>query len=231
MGLNYDNDGIFRARSLNEWRRDRGDLSRSQFITDTFAELDLNDSFTLQGKFRRSHTTASSSDTGASFHEESLGLAYRPVNNDRFNALARITLLSEDPLQRGLGRAPYSSEVFSADWAYEIGARLEWVGKEAMRIKIAEGDGLDNFTTRTHLSIQRLNVDLFQEFVLGLEYRRLEQDETGSIRSGWLTEVMWDHFQYLRLGLGFNFTDFSDDEFSDHEYSETGWFLRMQGKY
>ncbi|MDH3588533.1 MAG: hypothetical protein OEQ74_03945, partial [Gammaproteobacteria bacterium] len=231
LGLNYDNDGAFRARSLNEWRRDRGDLSRSQFITDTFAELDLNDSFTLQGKFRRSRTTATGSDPGAAFHEESIGLAYRPISNDRFNALARITLLSEDPLQRDSGRSPYSSQVFSADWSYEIGARMEWVGKEAFRIKISEGDGLDEFTTRTHLSIQRMNLDLFGEFGVGLEYRRLEQDETASVRTGWLTEVMWDHFQHLRLGLGFNFTDFSDDEFSDHEYSEHGWFLRMQGKY
>ncbi|MDH3646664.1 MAG: OmpA family protein [Gammaproteobacteria bacterium] len=231
LGLSYDNDGAFRARSLNEWRRDRGTAARSQFITDTFAELSLNDSFTLQGKFRRSWTTASVSDPRASFHEESIGLAYRPINNDRFNALARITLLSEEPLQRGIGQSPYSSRVFSTDWSYDVTSWLEWVGKEAFRIKEAEGIGLDSFTTRTHLSIQRMNINLLREFALGMEYRRLAQDETASVRTGWLTELMWDHFQYVRLGLGFNFTDFSDDEFSDHEYSEQGWFLRMQGKY
>ena len=231
FGLTYDNEGIFRARSLNEWRRDRGLAARSQFVTDTFAELDLNDSFTLQGKFRRSHTTATGSDTGTAFGEQSLGLAYRPVNNDRLNALARVTLLSEDPLQRDSLTSPSTSQVFSADWSYDFNARLEWVGKHAFRIKELQTQGLDSFTTRTSLSIQRMNLDLFDEFGIGLEYRRLGQDETDSTRTGWLAEVMWDHFQYLRLGLGFNFTDFSDDEFSDNEYSEYGWFLRLQGTY
>ncbi len=231
LGLTYDNDGLFRARTLNEWRRDRGLAARSQFVTDTFAELDLNESFTLQGKFRRSHTTATGGGPGTAFHEQSLGLAYRPVENDRLNALARVTLLSEDPLQRDGLTGPSSSQVFSADWSYEIGKRLEWVGKQAFRLKESDAGGLERFTTRTSLTIQRMNLDLFDEFGLGLEYRRLGQDETDSTRTGWLAEVMWDHFQYLRLGLGFNFTDFSDDEFSDNEYSEYGWFLRLQGTY
>jgi hypothetical protein len=33
------------------------------------------------------------------------------------------------------------------------------------------------------------------------------------------------------LGVGFNFTDFSDNEFSDNDYSVYGWFLRVQGRY
>lgn len=231
LGLNYDNDGVLRARSLNEWRRDRGLAERSQFITDTFAELSLNDSFTLQGKFRLSRTDATNTDSGASFHEQSIGLAYRPAETDRFNALARITLLSEEPLERAAGRAPYDSQVFSADWSYDISKRLEWVGKQAMRVKESGDNSLEAFTTTTQLSIQRVNVSLLREFAVGVEYRRLDQDETGTARSGWLAEVMWDHFQHLRLGVGFNFTDFTDDEFSDHDYSEYGWFLRLQGKY
>ena len=101
----------------------------------------------------------------------------------------------------------------------------------AYRVKEAESDALNSYKTRTQLMIQRLNVDLFDEFGVGLEYRRLDQDESDSSRMGWLGELMWNHFEHLSLGVGYNFTDFSDDEFSDHEYSEHGWFLRMQGKY
>jgi len=31
--------------------------------------------------------------------------------------------------------------------------------------------------------------------------------------------------------VGYNFTDFSDDEFSNNDYSVKGWFLRLQGTY
>ena len=42
---------------------------------------------------------------------------------------------------------------------------------------------------------------------------------------------MWNLHENFRIGGGFNFTDFSDDAFSTNNYSVTGWFLRVQGKY
>jgi hypothetical protein len=35
----------------------------------------------------------------------------------------------------------------------------------------------------------------------------------------------------FRVGAGYNFTDFSDDEFSQNDYSVKGWFFRVQGRY
>ena len=37
--------------------------------------------------------------------------------------------------------------------------------------------------------------------------------------------------EHLMLGIGYNFTDFSDDELSANDYSLQGWFLRVQGRY
>ena len=65
----------------------------------------------------------------------------------------------------------------------------------------------------------------------GAEYRRLHQKEAADTRSGFLGELMWNRFEYMGLGVGYNFTDFSSDFRFDRDYSESGWFLRIQGKY
>ena len=87
------------------------------------------------------------------------------------------------------------------------------------------------FESDTYLVIQRFNVVLKGPFDLGLEYRVLAQREADDRRQGWLTEFSWRVKRSLRLGVGYNFTDFSDNEFSQNDYSVGGVFLRIQGLY
>jgi hypothetical protein len=42
---------------------------------------------------------------------------------------------------------------------------------------------------------------------------------------------MWRPIKHLRVGVGYNGTDFSDDEFSANDFSVRGWFFRLQGTY
>jgi hypothetical protein len=42
---------------------------------------------------------------------------------------------------------------------------------------------------------------------------------------------MWKLHKHFRFGVGYNFTDFSDSEFSTNDYKVDGWFLRVQGRY
>jgi len=48
---------------------------------------------------------------------------------------------------------------------------------------------------------------------------------------GWLIEATWEVIRHFRVGAGYNFTDFSDNEFSPNDYSSQGWFIRVQGRY
>jgi len=85
--------------------------------------------------------------------------------------------------------------------------------------------------THTFLSIHRLNYHLWRELDLGVEQRALRQQEANDLRQGWLSEFAWKTRTHLRLGTGFNFTDFSDNECSKNDYSTRGWFIRMQGTF
>jgi hypothetical protein len=79
--------------------------------------------------------------------------------------------------------------------------------------------------------INRLDLTIWEKLEYGVEYRFLVQHEADDLRSGWLNEFLYPVGKHLRLGVGFNFTDFSDNEFSENDYSVYGWFFRVQGKY
>jgi len=123
------------------------------------------------------------------------------------------------------------SDVFSAEWSLQLSKKLEWVEKGAYKIKTENYSDRPSFTGHTLLSIHRLNYHLFKQIDAAAEYRLLWQREARDNRQGWLSELIWEPISHLRLGVGYNFTDFSDDEFADNNYSVYGWFLRVQGKY
>jgi hypothetical protein len=233
-GLAYSHPAGFKAASRAEVLREDGDQNRVQFLTSNNIELKMNPDFTLLGKLRFSRTeNEDTNETEAEFSEFSIGLAYRPVHFDRFNALAKYTFLSDEGPQRPNDLAPFRTEtsVASIEWSFDITRDLEWVEKAAYKSSSETIGTLPEQTVATILSITRLNWNFWRNFDLGLEYRMLFNDAADDERMGWLTELMWRPVEHFRVGAGYNFTDFSDNEFSDNDYSVQGWFLRFQAIY
>ena len=82
-----------------------------------------------------------------------------------------------------------------------------------------------------YLMIQRLNYNFWKRLDLALEYRLRGERELDDRRQGWLSEFGWNLFGHMRIGAGYDFTDFSDDMYSDNDYTNQGWFFRIQGRY
>ena len=61
------------------------------------------------------------------------------------------------------------------------------------------------------------------------EYRWLKVDD-GGVREGALFGVDRDITKNFRVGIGYNFTDFSDD-LTNFDYDHKGWFLNVVGRY
>jgi hypothetical protein len=233
-GLTFAHPSGIKVSTHDELRKENGNKKLSQFLTSNRIELKLNPDFTLLGKYRYSKTrNESTGQTEARFEERSIGLAYRPVKNDRFNALTKYTqLFDHSPLTIGETEAfETKRDVASLEWSLDLNRYLEWVTKEAAKLKWEKTIDGASVKTHTYLSIQRLNFHLWKRIDFGTEYRVLLQKESDDSRQGWLTEFTWEAVKHLRLGVGFNFTDFSDNEFSDNNYSVYGWFFRIQGKY
>jgi uncharacterized repeat protein (TIGR01451 family) len=232
-GASFDRDGI-KVSTRNEWRRQRGLTALDQFATFNHGELKLWSGFTLLGEYRQSKSDdLLQQDQSTNFQEVSLGFAVRPIDHDRWNVLFKVSSLDSDatPAQINPRYDNSTADLISTDWSVQLHRRIEWVGKQAFKKKNTELDDLFRIETNTSLSIQRLNFDIPWDLSIGTEYRRLYQKEAEDVRSGWLSELMWNAFEHIGLGLGYNFTDFSSDLRFDSDYSENGWFLRIQGKY
>ncbi|MDH3326100.1 MAG: hypothetical protein OEM38_05205, partial [Gammaproteobacteria bacterium] len=121
-------------------------------------------------------------------------------------------------------------EVASLDWSFDITQKLEWTDKlAARRSRFNEADSLRKLiTTHTLLSIHRLNYNVWKAIEVGGEYRILYQHETRTQREGWLTELGWRAKKNIRLGVGYNFSGFSDNLFSNNDYSVKKVFVRVQ---
>lgn len=231
--VSYQAKGVS-ALTRDEVRRESGDRDRTQFLTFNQLDVRIGRDLTLQARWRYSRTEDRG--TGADeahFEERIVGLAFRPVAHDRLDILARYAQLFD---QRPVGpadptRTGRRTDVASVDGIYALARRVEWAWKLAMRNEKENAEVGAPTDSRTYLGLQRVNWLFWKRFELGLEYRVLEQRLADDRRQGWLGELMWAPVKNFRFGGGYNFTDFSDNEFSRNDYSTRGWFVRAQGRY
>ena len=230
----YSKSDKWKAFSRQEVRFEDGTTDRVQYFTVNQLDYRVNPDLTVLGRYRYSKTEDQDLDVVESkFEERTVGVAFRPVRYDRFNSLARYTrLLDQRPLTGGeLDVTKEQMDVVSLETAYEITRRVEWLAKGALRFQEERVGDLPSVESETLLTIQRFNLKLWRPLDLGVEYRMLDERETDDQRRGWLGELTWELMKNFRLGVGYNFTDFSDDELSTNDYSVDGWFFRVQGRY
>jgi hypothetical protein len=193
----------------------------------------------LLGKLNRSRTEDETLNrTEARLKEHSLGLAYRPVKHDRLNLLAKYTYLEDlyPAGQTGLGvnesRVNHEkADVYAVEGSYQINKQYEVVEKYADKIGKEQVGERGFERSATYLWINRLNYHFLDRWALGAEYRLLVQKLADDRKDGYLLEVLYNLQKYISIGIGYNFTDFSDDLTSRNDYSVKGPFIRLIGKF
>ena len=115
---------------------------------------------------------------------------------------------------------------------YRLTRRWEVGGKYGVRIGElrADRDSGDWFESTTSFAALRGRFHMISAWDALLEFRWLDVDEANSTRAGWLAGVDRHFGDHLKLGIGYNFTDFSDD-LTDLSYDHSGWFINALGKY
>ncbi len=150
------------------------------------------------------------------------------------NFLARYTRVRNLPPDRlpQPQDAAKVDEVFSFQTVVDLHRRLSLTEKYAVRNRAVDQALLQDLKSQLRLWINRFNYHLSDTWDAALEYRTLTMLQAGDNASkGFLLEVNRLFMQHLRIGVGYNFTDFTDNEFSANDYSAKGYFFRIQGKY
>ncbi len=178
--------------------------------------------------------------------EGSLGLSYRPITHDWISVWAKLQRRVEvRPISLKDGRLDsYMVHAASVEPIVELPWKFQLVTKGALKHASQAIDDLDPVNAYTFLGIGRLNWHALGtirslglnpyvpgEIDLGVEYRALWGITAGTIEHGFLIEAQYAPLPYFRLGLGWNFTRFSDNVLLRNQQDHGGFFIRAVGQY
>lgn len=238
--VGYTDGNKLKVRSHLEFRRDNDVPKMRQWVTRNTVDYKLNDDVSLFGKFDWGTSRfTSDNDTPAGFTEFSTGMAYRPVSHDKLNVLSRYTYVDDiaNDFQFSTGlftglESDESAHIFAIDLAYDLHRFLGLVEKFAYKKGIYKTAVTDDIVIDSLLLIHRFNFHVTRKWDLAMEYRALWQNEAAdSLRHGALVEIDREFYDYVRLGLGYNFTNFDDDLRTTNDFDSHGPFVRLTGKF
>jgi len=217
-----------------ELRLDNGEADKRQYLVYNAIEGKINPNTTLFAKANLSQTkNTTTNSTEAQYKELVTGVAYRPVNFDRLNLLARYTYLENNAPS---GQSDISSiereksHILAGEAVYDLTDKWQFVEKLALKFGEEKVSGFEFTKTQTWLMIQRINYNINRDWQVGGEYRRLTQKQAKDYNQGVLVEVARKVGEFLQVGVGYNFTNFNDD-LTHLDYTSQGPFFRITGKF
>ncbi|HEY7641525.1 MAG TPA: hypothetical protein VH814_17485, partial [Steroidobacteraceae bacterium] len=169
------------------------------------------------------------------YTEAVLGYGYRPVANDRLNALAKYTYFYNVPTTEqvtptnSIAQFVQKSHVAALDLTYDLSDRWSIGGKYAYRLgeMSLDRENPQFFSNNAQLYILRTDLK-FGEWEGLMEGRMLDMTDLNEQRSGALVAVYRYVGKHFKVGAGYNFTDFSED-LTDLSFRSEGVFLNMIG--
>jgi hypothetical protein len=216
-----------------------GTRDRQTYLLDAGVEVQTSEDWRLLADLEG---VVSNSDQAAildgDFIEVRLGYAFRPVENDRLNALFRYTYLHDLPgpdqvnADGNVLGPKQRSHVLSADVSYDVNEYLTVGAKYGFRIGEVSVDRVsDQFVSNSaHLGIVRADIKVLDNWGMLFEGRALYSPEAFVVDLGALAAISYDFGDNLRLGVGYNFGSFSDD-LTDLTYDDHGVFLNVLTKF
>jgi uncharacterized repeat protein (TIGR01451 family) len=191
----------------------------------------------LVGKFNHSFSDSSLGQFfDGGYTEAVFGYAYRPVEHDRLHALAKYTYFYNVPtadevnLQGTPAQFIQKSHVAALDLTYDLTATWSIGGKYAYRLGQVSLDreNPDFFDNNAHLLILRGDWRFRKNWEGSLEGRMLDLPDLDERRSGALLTLYRYFGDNFKVGVGYNFTDFSED-LTDLGYDHHGLFFNLVG--
>jgi flagellar motor protein MotB len=228
-GIEYRNDDVQQL--------DLSSTERKTWLFRNSLKYQISPAARLLGKLNHSESESSlGTFYDGGFTEAVLGYAYRPVRHDRLNALAKYTYFHNVPtadqvtLQNIAAEFIQKSHIAAVDVTYDVTPNFTIGGKYAYRLgQISlDRDSPEFFDNNASLYVIRGDYRFRKNWELLVEGRLLDMADLNEQRSGALAAISRYVGDHLKVGLGYNFTDFSDD-LTDLSYDHSGVFLNITG--
>ncbi|MBP9854740.1 MAG: DUF11 domain-containing protein [Candidatus Omnitrophica bacterium] len=225
---------VFKSSTKLEVRFDDTTESKRQYLVSNDSEGQITSEFALSTHIEVSETFNTTLDTQIAQHKKfALGGAYRPIMFDDLNILGKYTYMDEISPSSQFDKSDIVGEkaqVISTEGIYDINDKWQLTEKFAYRFGQEKVAGFEFTDTHTWLMIHRLSYKIDKAWAVSGEYRMLTQREAEDKKRGVLLEVSRKVGEYAQMGVGYDFTDFTDD-LTDLDYTTFGPFVRMTGKF
>ena len=242
MGYGFE---AVKIASAIEYRLDQTqsplDLSysdRTNWLTKNSLKYQMTPDWRFISKLNYSQSKSSLGEFyDGTYTEAVFGYGYRPVENDRLNTLLKYTYFYNVPsagqvtVANSAAAFIQKSHIFSVDALYDLTRSWTIGGKYAYKLGQVSQDRINPefFSSRASLYIVRLDWHFVHKWDILYEGRLLSLPDAQDSRSGVLVGIYRHLDNYIKLGAGYNFTNFSDD-LTDLSYTHHGVFINLVGK-
>ena len=241
FGVHYTNGEATRAGISGEYRVEDGDddtLDRRTWGFSAYGRQKLSEEFRLLANVDALVSDANGDFRDGRYIEANVGMAYRPITNDRLNALFRYTYLEDLPgpdqvnIEGDVNGPRQKSHILSADMAYDLNRQWTLGAKYGFRkaeVETARNSG--SFVSNTaHLGVLRLDYHVTSLWDITAEARVMKFVEADVVETGAMVGA-WRHFgNNLKVGVGYQFNDV-DDDLRRIEGRSEGAFINMVAKF
>lgn len=218
-----------------EYREDRGAEHRRQWVNTNRVTYKVNEDWRVAARVNYADTKdLINVAAGAKLVDSNIGFAWRPHDTTQWAIFGKYTYLYDQASLGqvdGLTKYDQRSHVLSFEGITQLSPRWELGGKLSSRwgeYRMGRGTGLW-LDSRADFAAAQLRYRLTGKWEALAEHRALKVRE-GGIRTGWLVGLDRQLGENFKLGVGYNFTNFSDD-LTNLRYDNKGWFLNMTGYY
>lgn len=212
---------------------------RTTWLMRNTASVEANENWEMLGRFNFAISESAQSDfLDADFIEGVIGAAYRPIYNDRLNALVKYTYFEDlSPAQQisasgSTALARQKSQIFSIDAIYDLTEKLSVGGKYGFRSgEVALDRSSDDFIkSDAHIGVIRLDYHVVKKWDILAEGRILSSSLADDEKLGALVGLYRHVGDNAKVGVGYNFSKFSDD-LRDFDNDSDGFFINLVGKF
>jgi flagellar motor protein MotB len=224
-------------RSDDAQQPDATYIQRDTWLFRNNFKLQLTPDWRVVGKFNYSTSTSSQGQFyDGGYTEAVIGYGYRPIYSDRLDVLAKYTYFYNLPttaqttLQGLAAQYIQKSNIASLDVTYDLTSRWTLGGKYAYRVgqMSLSREQPEFFDNTAMLYILRADYRIGEHWEGMVEARMLELPDFNDRRGGALIGVYRYMGKHVKVGVGYNFTDFSED-LTDLSFRHQGVFMNVVG--
>lgn len=226
VGLEYTASERWKASGRLEWRQDADNTNH--LVTLGLARKLDRDWTLLARDYFNQVDPRSTAGSESRQNRLQVGFAYRPVDNNRFDALGLVEQRSE--YTAGTDGIDRDVNIFSVRANYHP-SRPWWLSGRFAHKRVNEvllGSIRDQYSAS--LLGARLTYDVSNRWSVGGLFTVL-QDTGGARQYAYGVEVGYVLMDNLWATLGYNWRGFSDQDLSGSDYTNRGWVLGLRYKF